>query len=272
MTTVCAIQMNSGHDVDDNLAAAEKLLAEAAQQGSKITVLPEMFAVMGAQETAKVAIREPLGEGKIQDFVARNAAKHGMWIVAGTIPLSSADKDKIFAACLVYNDQGERVAHYNKIHLFDASVNAGQEHYRESAHTLPGHDDVVVDTPWGKLGLAVCYDLRFPELFRCLLNKGAEIFAVPAAFTASTGIDHWHLLTRCRAVENLCYLIGSNQVGQHPNSRQTYGHSIIIGPWGKVLASQNDQPGIVTANIDLAHLRKLRTQMPIVQHQRIHQH
>lgn len=266
---VAAIQMTSNVIVKDNLVAAGKLIKQAAQTGVKLIVLPEAFPMLGKNPLDKVDICELEGKGPIQDFLANQAATHKVWIVGGTIPLAASSSNKIRAACLVYNDQGKCMARYDKIHLFDAELSSNQI-YNESATTEPGNRVVVVETPVGNVGLAVCYDIRFPELFRALANLGADIIAIPAAFTSFTGQAHWELLARARAVENFCYVIGANQVGRHANGRETYGNSLIVEPWGSVVATLPAQkPGIVVAEIDLDYMREKRKAIPVAKHQQI---
>lgn len=267
MSLIAAIQMCSSDNVDENLNTAGVLLKQAASNGTQLAVLPEMFPLISAKAGEKIALSEPYGRGKIQDFLAEHAAQLDMWIVGGTMPMMSAQKTR--AACLVYNNHGVCVTRYDKIHLFDAAV-SDDEYYRESDSTEPGDTLVVVETPVGKLGLAVCYDIRFPGLFTHLLNQGAELIAVPSAFTLTTGEPHWHLLTRCRAIDNFCYIIGSNQGGTHRNGRKTYGHSLIVNPWGSIIAEmQGTSEGVIYATIDLDVLHKIRASIPIVSHQKI---
>jgi nitrilase len=255
--------------VDINLEIASTLIKEAARNNAQLIVLPEMFAIMGSNPSDKIKVREQLGQGKIQSFLSEHARINNVWIVGGTIPIECENKNKIRAASLTYNEKGMLVARYDKIHLFDVVLSA-TETYKESDTTEPGNEVVVVNTPFGKLGLAVCYDIRFPELFRCLLNKGAEIIAVPAAFTMPTGKAHWELLARSRAVENFCYLIGACQGGIHSDNRETYGHSLIVEPWGNIAAQKNDrEPGIIYADIDLKKVYDARKSIPIQAHQRI---
>ncbi|MGD8484907.1 MAG: carbon-nitrogen hydrolase family protein, partial [Thioalkalispiraceae bacterium] len=238
MTRLAAIQMASGPNVSANLTEAERLIDSAAGAGARLIVLPENFAYVGMQEADKVKIREQQGSGVIQDFLSSQAKKHGIWLVGGTIPLQASDETRIRAACLVYNDQGELVARYDKVHLFDVQVPDSNETYNESETIEPGNEAVVIDTPFGRLGLAICYDLRFPELFRRMVDEGVELIALPSAFTAITGAAHWETLVRARAIENLSYLIASAQGGYHVNGRETYGNSMIVDPWGRILDRQ----------------------------------
>ncbi len=269
MSKIAAIQMASGPNVSANLIEAGRLIDQAVAAGARMVVLPENFAVMGMEERDKVELREKEGEGPIQEFLSRQAARHELWIVGGTVPLEASTPDKIRAACLVYDAEGRQVARYDKIHLFDVSLRESGEEYNESATIEPGDELVVVDTPFGKLGLAVCYDLRFPELFRNLVEQGAELIALPAAFTAITGKAHWEVLVRARAIENLCYLIASAQGGYHVSGRLTHGESMIVDPWGVVLDRLSSGSGIVVAEIDCEQLRNTRRTFPVLEHRRL---
>ena len=264
VSNVAAIQMCSSDHVDDNLATAARLVAQAAANGTQLVVLPEMFVMLGHDSVAKVAIKEAMGEGKIQMFLAALAREHQVWIVAGTIPITCAHPHKIRAACLVFNHEGDVVARYDKRHLFDVRLST-TEWYHESATTEAGDEVVVVNTPFGRLGLCVCFDLRFPEHFEKLIAQGAEIIAVPAAFTMRTGVAHWTLLMRARAVDTFCYLIGACQGGAHGNDRHTYGHSMIVHPWGNIEQELVvPGPGIAYAEINLNQLHAIRQQLPIL--------
>ena len=265
-----AIQLSSVADRDANLASAEKLLRQAAAAGVALAVLPENFAFMGAKERDKLAIAEADGQGPIQDFLTSMARELKLWIVAGTVPLAvPGDADKVYAACLVYCPLGRRVARYDKIHLFDVEVPGG-ERYRESATIARGGiNPVVVQTPIGKLGLSVCYDLRFPELYRALAAQGAEALCVPAAFTARTGQAHWESLLRARAIENQCFLIAPGQHGTHAGGRATYGHSLILDPWGEILAQQAEGDGVVAAPLPRQRLEQVRSSFPALTHRRM---
>lgn len=271
MSQIAAIQMTSGDDVSANLAAARRGLEDAAAQGARLAALPENFAFMGVHEKDKLAHAEADGSGPIQDFLAGSARELGLWIVAGTAPLAVPEEPRVYAASLVYDDTGRCVARYDKIHLFDIEVpDSSGERYRESASIAPGAlNTVVVDTPCGKLGLSVCYDVRFPELYRQLVAQGAEILCVPAAFTERTGRAHWELLLRARAVENLAYVLAPGQCGTHPSGRRTWGHSLIVEPWGEIAAAAGDTPATVVAAVDLAHQKELRTRFPALSHRRL---
>ncbi len=268
---VAVIQMNSGADVAANLEQARRLLEQAAAAGAMLAALPENCAFMGAKERDKLAHAEPDGHGPIQQFFAGIAVRLKLWVLAGTLPIA-ADAEHVYAACCLYDAQGARVARYDKIHLFDVDVpGAGGERYRESSSITPGTvQAAVADTPVGRLGLSVCYDLRFPELFRAQVAAGATLLSVPAAFTARTGAAHWHTLLKARAVENQCFVLAPGQCGSHPGGRSTYGHSLIIGPWGEMLAEvQGDQPGVAIAEIDPIHLQTVRRDFPALTHRRL---
>lgn len=269
MVKAVAIQMASGPNVGANLIEAGKLINRAVEQGGKLIVLPENFAQMSASEADKLKIMEGFGSGKIQDFLSDLSARHGVWIVGGTVPIQSSVANKVRSACLVFNPQGQCAARYDKIHLFDVDIVATKEHYKESSHIEHGTDVVVLDTPFGKLGLAICYDLRFPELFRKMLDAGAEIFAVPSAFTAITGKAHWTTLVKARAIENLSYVIAAAQGGYHISGRETHGHSMIVDPWGLVLDELPRGSGMVIANIDREKLRSTREHFPAISHRTI---
>jgi predicted amidohydrolase len=268
MSKVAAIQMCSSMSVEENLQSASKLIEEAANNGAKLVVLPEMFPIVGMGSEEKIFVMESPGAGPIQDFLSLQASQNNVWIVGGTIPLRTEHKNKIRAACLVYNNKGKPVARYDKIHLFDVELSK-KEIYRESDTTEAGERTTVIDTPFGKLGVAVCYDIRFPRLFMDLFNQGAEIIAIPAAFTVKTGEGHWKLLARARAVENFCYIIGACQGGTHASGRTTFGDSLIIDPWGTVLDERQDPtPGLVYGEIDLEKLHKIRASIPVNLHPR----
>lgn len=267
---IAALQMNSGDTLSANLAQAEALLREAAARGARLAALPENFAFMGAHETDKLAHAEAPGQGTIQAFLAAISRELRLWIVAGTLPMAvPGEPGRVHAACLVYDDLGHAVARYDKIHLFDVDV-PGAESYRESASIAPGAvQPTALDTAAGRMGLSVCYDLRFPELYRRLAAQHAQILCVPAAFTAKTGEAHWELLLRARAVENLCYVLAPGQCGIHPGGRRTWGHSLIVDPWGAVLAQAGDAPGVVLADLDLERQAGLRRGFPALSHRRL---
>ena len=269
MPRVAAIQMNSGADVAANLALADRLLGDAAADGCVLAVLPENFALMPARGRDKARHAEEPGSGPIQQFLADAATRHGLWVVAGSIPLVSPESERVFGACPVIASDGETVGTYLKIHLFDVDLADSNQSYRESHSMYPGDAVVAVDTPVGKLGVTICYDLRFPELYRQLVDVGASLFSVPAAFTDVTGRAHWHTLLRARAIENLAYVIAAGQYGEHPDNRLTYGHSMIVDPWGQVLAELPAGNGHIAANVDLDKQQKLRTEFPALANRRL---
>jgi len=261
-----ALQMTSGPDVQANLAEAQLLLEEAHAAGACLAVLPENFAFMGMHDADKLAVGETEGSGPIQDFLAATAQRLGLWVIAGTVPLRIPGDGRVAAASLVYDACGERVARYDKIHLFDVEIPERAESYRESANMAPGSTPVLIDTPIGRVGLAVCYDVRFPELFRALSARGAQVFVLPSAFTAPTGRAHWETLLRARAIENLCHLIAPAQSGIHPNGRETYGDSMIVDHWGRILSRLPSGRGCVSAEIDLAREAEVRKSFPALLH------
>lgn len=266
MNPVAAVvQMTSGDDVAANLAVAGRWLAAAKAGGAALAVLPENFALMPRNDAARRAAAEPDGQGPIQDFLAATAARLGMWIVGGTLPVAVAGDARPAACCPVYDAVGNRVARYDKMHLFDVDLPGRDERYRESDHIAPGSRVVVVDSPLGRLGLSVCYDMRFPELYREMVAAGAEVFTMPAAFTAPTGRAHWEVLLRARAVENLCFVLAPAQGGIHANGRETYGDSLIVDPWGRVLARRPRGEGVVLAALDRQAQQAVRVSFPCLQ-------
>jgi predicted amidohydrolase len=267
VSLIAALQMTSSTDVEANVAEATRLIAEAAEAGACLAVLPENFALMAGSRHQLLSTGEPWGDGRIQAAMSGAARMHGIWVVAGTIPVK-APEARVRAASIVYDDRGRAVARYDKIHLFDVVLRDGESHF-ESRVIEPGEDVVVVDTPAGRLGLSVCYDLRFPELYRRLLDEGAQIMSIPAAFTAYTGRAHWEPLVRARAIENLVYVVAAAQVGHHAKGRETHGHSMIVDPWGAVLVQRAEGPGVVTADVDLERIAELRLQLPSPEHRRL---
>lgn len=269
MTRVAAVQMASGPNVHANLFEAGRLIGRAAETGARLVVLPENFALMGMTEWDKVEIREREGDGPIQDFLADQARRHGIWLVGGTVPLAAGDESKVRMASLLYDDAGGQRARYDKLHLFDVQLTESGEKYVESETIEPGNRIVVADTPVGRLGMAVCYDLRFPELFRRMADEGAEIIALPSAFTAVTGKAHWEVLVRARAIENLCYVVASAQGGYHANGRETHGDSMVVDPWGVVADRLPRGSGIISAEVDRTRLSDIRRTFPVLNHRRI---
>lgn len=272
-TKVAAIQMCSNTDVQHNLDMAYSLLKEAKSRKADLAVLPEMFWCMGAPREFVLTQQETLGTGPLQDFLANTSKELELWIVGGTIPIQSPNPHRAYASCLVYSPKGTCVTHYHKIHLFDALVNASNNSlvtHRESDFFMPGERVVTEPTDLGKIGLAICYDLRFPELFQRLTQAGAELFCLPSAFTVPTGEAHWHVLTRARAIENFSYMIAANQVGKHNEERSSYGHSLIISPFGEILAEAvNNQPAVIIAEINLDEVHRHRLHIPVHQHRRL---
>jgi len=259
--------MVSGDRVEQNLQSAANLIASAVATGAQIVVLPENFAVLSADAQAKVGLAETPGAGPIQQFLLDQARKHGIYLVGGTIPLAAKTPGKVRAACLIIGPDGDILGRYDKIHLFDVALGSGNEQYNESATIEPGEQSCVIDTPWGKLGVAICYDIRFPELFRRMMLEGAQIVALPSAFTATTGRAHWEILLRARAIENQCYLIAPDQGASRQRSRQTWGHSMIVSPWGDILAELEEQgSGVATTEISLQKLERLREKFPALEH------
>lgn len=259
---VAAVQMISGPDVAPNLGNAGRLIAEAAAAGARLVALPEYFPLIGAADEARLAARETPGTGPIQAFLAETARQHGIWLVGGSIPLSGNDPDMLLNSCLVYDDQGRQVARYDKMHLF--GFRKGDEHYDEAATIEAGDRVVAFDAPFGRIGLAICYDLRFPELFRAM--GAVDLLVLPAAFTDTTGKAHWEILLRARAIENQCYVLASAQGGRHPGGRMTHGNSMIIDPWGEILARIDKGEGVVIAELDRQKLVETRASLPALKH------
>jgi len=259
---VAAIQMASGPNVEGNLNEARRHIAKAVEQGAKLVVLPEFFAIMGMDEQDKLKVREQAGRGNIQQFLSETARKHKIWLVGGSIPLAGNSPEKVRNSCLVYDENGAQVARYDKIHLFNLTL--GNEAYNEAQTIEAGNQVVVVDSPFGRIGLAVCYDLRFPELFRAM--KDVDIIVLPAAFTATTGKMHWEPLVRARAIENLSYFIAAAQGGYHVNGRETHGHSMIVDPWGRIMDELQRGSGVVVADVNPSYQASLRKSLPALTH------
>ncbi|MCC6608264.1 MAG: carbon-nitrogen hydrolase family protein [Burkholderiales bacterium] len=259
---IAALQMVAGPVVARNLAVAEELIGDAADQGARLVALPEWFCFIGASDRDKLALRERDGDGEIQAALARLAAKFRVWLIGGTLPLAATDPGKVRNSCLVFDDTGRRVARYDKIHLFGLDLET--EKFRESNTIEPGTRPVAVDTPFGRIGLSVCYDVRFPELYRGF--GPVDIISVPSAFTVPTGEAHWETLLRARAIENLAWVMAPAQGGRHESGRVTYGHSMIVDPWGKVVACLPAGPGVVLADIDPTYLKEVRAALPALEH------
>jgi predicted amidohydrolase len=275
MSKVAVVQMTSSHNVSGNLHDARVQLECAAREGVVLAALPENFALMGLHEQDKLHVAEELGDGPIQSWLSRCARELNLSIIGGTIPIKKsstgacANGERVAAACLVYDPAGNCVARYDKIHLFDVNIPERNEIYRESATIAAGAQSVVVDSAVGRIGLGVCYDMRFPELFRHLVALGAELLSLPSAFTVPTGQAHWDVLLRARAIENLCYVLAPAQSGKHANGRETYGNAMIVSPWGDVLVRAGDGPGIAIAEIDLQSQAALRARFPALSHRRL---
>jgi nitrilase len=261
-TRVAAVQMVSGPDVGANLAAAEALVGEAAQRGASLVLLPENFGIMSTSAAAKQAAREPDGAGPQQDFLSRMASVHGIHVIGGSVPLESGDPQRAWQSLLVYAPGGQRVARYDKMHLF--RFTHGEEDYDEARTIRAGESPQVVDVPLGKVGLSICYDVRFPELYRSLGDL--TLIVVPAAFTERTGRAHWDVLLRARAVENQCYVLAAAQGGEHPGGRRTYGHSMLVDPWGEIVSTLTIGEGVVVGDIDPARIADVRARLPALSH------
>jgi len=256
------VQMVSTPSVAENLDAAGKLVAQAAGQGAKLVALPEYFCILGARDTDKVAARERDGSGPIQEFLSGTAKRLSVWIVGGSVPLECPDPGKVRNSCLVYDAEGRRVARYDKIHLFGLEL--GAERFDEAKTIEAGSTPCAIESPFGRVALSVCYDVRFPELYRTLAPM--DIILVPSAFTATTGAAHWETLLRARAIENLAWVLAPAQGGTHPNGRRTHGHSMVVDPWGKVVAERASGPGVVVADVDPAFQEKMRRGLPALTH------
>jgi len=265
VTRVAAAQMASGPNVEGNLREAARLIEKAVEQGAQLVALPENFAIMGMREEDKISLREKEGSGPIQEFLAATAKRHGVWLIGGSLPLECSAPDKVRSSSIVYDSSGKLVARYDKIHLFGFEM--GDEHYSEQRSIEPGNRVVTVDSPFGRIGLSICYDLRFPELYRAM--KGVDMIFAPSAFTETTGRAHWETLVRARAIENLAYVIAPAQGGYHVNGRETHGDSMIVDPWGVVLDRLHRGSGVVVAGINLQHLQRLRQSLPALTHRTI---
>lgn len=263
-----ALQMASGSNIKGNLLEAEKLIKNAVTAGAEVVVLPENFGMIGLQQEDVVKFRETPGQGPLQDFLAQQSAKHSIVLVGGSIPIQTDDESRFRNTLLVYNKKGHCVARYDKIHLFDVTLPDKDESYQESEVIEPGDSVVVVEVDSIKIGLAICYDLRFPELFRLLTDKGAEVIVLPSAFTAETGKAHWHALLKARAIENLIHIVAPAQGGFHVNGRETYGHSLIVDPWGNILDEISSGAGFALAEINLQQQQQIRERFPVLAHRR----
>lgn len=263
---IAAIQMTAGPEVFANLREAARLIDIAVSKGAKLVALPEYFCIMGMKDADKVVVREEVGSGPIQEFLSKTAKHHNIWLIGGSVPLVSAKPDKVRNSCLVYDDSGKQVARYDKIHLFN--IDLGKEHYAEEKTIEAGNEVVTLESPFGRIGLSICYDLRFPELYRSM--GMVDIIFAPAAFTATTGKAHWETLIRARAIENLAYMIAPAQSGHHTNGRETYGNSMIVDPWGTVLGHLPEGSGVVLANINKGYQESVRNSLPALKHRTLH--
>jgi nitrilase len=261
--------MTSSHLVESNLAAAARLLREAKDQGAEVACLPENFSFIGLKEADKLRVAEADGAGPVQDFLSKTARELKLWILGGSTPLKGDNDRRVTNSSLLYDAAGKRVARYDKIHLFDVTVPGRNERYLESQHVTPGESVIVADTPVGRLGMSVCYDMRFPELYRALVSRGAEWLAMPAAFTVPTGLAHWETLLRARAIENLCYVVAPAQTGTHTSGRETYGDTLIIDYWGHVLARLAEGAGVISAEFDPALQAETRARFPALENRRL---
>jgi deaminated glutathione amidase len=269
MPRAAVIQMCSGPDPAVNLAVARELLGAAADAGARLAVLPENFSFLGRREADRVAFAEQAGDGPVQQFLAATALELGMWIVGGTVPVLEPGDSRPRAASILFDDSGRAVARYDKLHLFDVQLPGVDEGYRESAGTSPGNEAILAESPVGRLGLAVCYDIRFPELFRSMVDGGLAAISLPAAFTVPTGRAHWELLVRARAVDNLAFVLAAAQSGEHEGGRRTWGDSMIVDHWGNVLARRREGVGIVVADLDQEAQREARRRFPALAHRRL---
>jgi nitrilase len=264
---IAALQMVSTPDVPRNLEAAAALIARAAVAGAQLAALPEYFCLMGRRDDDKLAVAEAPGGGPIQRFLSAQARQHGLWLVGGTLPLREAGHERVRNSCLVFAPDGREAARYDKMHLF--AFDNGQEQFDEGRVLEAGSAPVALQAGALRVGLSVCYDLRFPELYRMLMWPPCDVLCVPSAFTYTTGQAHWELLLRARAVENQCYVLAPAQGGTHENGRRTWGHSLIVDPWGEVLALQAEGEGLAVAEVDAARLASVRRQLPALAHRRL---
>ena len=268
MSRVAVLQTCSTDNIEENIASVVSYIEQASANQAAAVFLPECCCLM---QTSRQQLRqgaELLDDGPIQSALSAAAKGNKIWVFAGSIPLKSDDPARVFNTSLVYNDQGHRVARYNKVHLFDVELDNGEK-YLESAYTMPGNEIVAIDSALGMVGLSVCYDLRFPELYRALADRKAQILLVPSAFSPTTGAAHWQPLLQARAIENFCYVIAAAQTGKHPSGRKTYGHSIVIDPWGKVIAELEQEVGLIYAELELSVVDHARKQMPSLLHRRM---
>ena len=270
MANLIALQMTSTPNVDDNLETVANAMAAANIENDSLVVLPECFAYFGGKDKGQLSVAEKKGNGPIQSRLSQLAKQHHCYLVSGTFPLTTDDPNKFSAACMLFGPDGECLADYRKIHMFDVSVNDNTGSYKESATTLAGNEVVTVQTPIGNIGLAVCYDIRFPGLFTAMGD--IDILVLPAAFTQRTGEAHWHALLQARAIEKQCFVVAANQVGAHQNGRETYGHSVVLSPWGDTLAELTTECGVASTRVDIAERETIKQNMPVAEHNRFRSH
>lgn len=270
MVNLVALQMTSTPDVNENLAAVSDAMADASIAPDSLVVLPECFACFGGKDKGQLAIAEAKGEGPIQAHLSQLAKDYQCYIISGTFPLKTKSADMFSAACMLFAPNGECLADYRKIHMFDVSVNDATGSYKESRFTQAGNEVVTVSTPIGNIGLAVCYDVRFPGLFTAMGD--IDVLVLPAAFTQKTGEAHWHALLKARAIEKQCFVVAAGQTGTHANGRETFGHSIVISPWGETLAELATEKGVVKASVDIAQRETIKQNMPVAEHNRFRSH
>mgnify|MGYP001291327987 FL=1 len=269
MSKVSAIQLNSGPNIKVNLYDVKTYIEQISETKTEIVVLPENFALMPENDNDYIKFSENLDDGQIQNYISDLARRYKLWIVAGTIPIKSPDNERVMASTITYDDTGKRVSLYNKIHLFDVTLPKSKESYNESKYFMPGETIEVIDTPIGRAGIACCYDLRFPELFRLQQDKKIEVIILPASFTEQTGKVHWETLIKARAIENLSYVVTSCQGGYHINGKKTFGHTMTVSPWGKTLDKLEKGKGFITSEIDLSQLKSIRENFPVLDHMKL---
>lgn len=271
MVKIASVQICSSDNIEENLNKINAFIKKASLEKAKMVVLPEDFSFIGKKEEDKIKKAEIINNGHTQAFLSKIAKENDIWLLAGSIPILPKKNDaKIFNASILYDNRGNVKATYNKIHLFDVKIQGGAVSYNESKVVYGGNEVICVDSPFGKLGLSICYDLRFPELYRILVEKGAQILFVPAAFTKFTGSAHWEILLRARAIENFCYVVSSNQTGTHVNDKSSYGHSMVINPWGEKIAQLDEEEGVLIADINLDEIKKYRESIPALENRKFY--
>lgn len=267
MTIIAVVQFETKKDLTQNLQEAEQFIQQAVSKNAQCIIFPEEFITLGMTARAKLLLAEPYLSGPLQAKMAEWAKRYNIWIIGGTLPIQSDDPKKYYSSCIVWNKCGEVVGRYDKIHLFDVQVEK-QGSFSESSYVQSGKEITVVTTPFGKIGIAICYDIRFPELFRHFALQKVDMIVLPSAFTQPTGKVHWEILLRARAIENLCYVLAPDQVGVRLSGHGTYGHSMIIDPWGEILTHAEDKPALLIAKIDLDNMQRIRERFPALSHYR----